>query len=74
MRPRARDYNDSASGTRSNIEIQKEQAPGIDRIDVNGKIKPVRFDGIDRNEMIDRKISVLATQQLKFRYYSNLIF
>lgn len=41
MRPRAMDYNDSASGARSNIEIQKEQAPGIDRIDVNGKSKPV---------------------------------
>ncbi|WP_456311305.1 VENN motif pre-toxin domain-containing protein [Serratia proteamaculans] len=65
MSPRARDYNDSASGARSNIETQKGQAPSIDRIDANGKNKPVRFDGIDGNVMIDRKISVVTTQKAK---------
>jgi filamentous hemagglutinin len=65
MSPRARDYNDSASGARSNIETQKGQAPSIDRIDADGKSKPVRFDGIDENVMIDRKISVVTTQKAK---------
>lgn len=65
MSQRARDYNDSASGARSNIENQKGQAPGIERIDVNGVNKPVRFDGVDGKVMIDRKISVVTTQKVK---------
>lgn len=65
MSQRARDYNDSASGARSNIETQKGQAPGIDRVDDNGVNKPVRFDGIDGNVMIDRKVSVVTTQKAK---------
>jgi len=65
MSPRARDYNDSASGARYNIETQKGQASSIDRIDADGKSKPVRFDGIDENVMIDRKISVVTTQKAK---------
>jgi len=65
MSPRARDYNDSASEAHSNIETQKGQAPSIGRIDANGKNKPVRFDGIDGNVMIDRKISVVTTQKAK---------
>ncbi|WP_338110737.1 VENN motif pre-toxin domain-containing protein [Rosenbergiella nectarea] len=65
MSQRARDYNDSASGARSNIETQKGQAPSIDRVDANGLNKPVRFDGVDGNVMIDRKISVVTTQKAK---------
>lgn len=61
MSQRAKDYNDSASGARSNIETQKGQAPSIDRIDAEGKSKPVRFDGVDGNVMIDRKVSVVTT-------------
>ncbi|MGS2732185.1 hypothetical protein, partial [Enterobacter sp. CFEC93] len=44
---------------------QKGQAPTIDRIDANGNSKPVRFDGVDDNVMIDRKISVVTTQKAK---------
>lgn len=65
MSQRARDYNDSATGARSNIDTQKGQAPTIDRIDANGNSKPVRFDGVDDNVMIDRKISVVTTQKAK---------
>lgn len=65
MSRRARDYNDSASGARSNIVTQKGQAPSIDRVDANGKSKSVRFDGVDGNVMIDRKISVVTTPKAK---------
>lgn len=65
MSSRARDYNDSASGARSNIDTQKGQAPTIDRIDDAGKNRPVRFDGVDGNVMIDRKISVVTTPKAK---------
>ncbi|GAJ67892.1 MULTISPECIES: hypothetical protein [Edwardsiella] len=49
--------NDSAAGTRSNIDTQKGQAPTIDKIDINGNNKPVRFYKVDSNVMIDIKIS-----------------
>lgn len=65
MSQRARNYNDSATGARSNVDTQKGQAPTIDRIDANGNSKPVRFDGVDGNVMIDRKISVVTTQKAK---------
>ncbi|HAT1617868.1 TPA: hypothetical protein I8Y09_004621 [Raoultella ornithinolytica] len=65
MSQRAKDYNDSASGARSNIETQKGQAPSIERVDANGVNKPVRFDGVDGNVMIDRKVSVVTTQKAK---------
>lgn len=65
MSQRARNYNDSATGARSNVDTQKGQAPTIDRIDANGNNKPVRFDGVDGNVMIDRKISVVTTQKAK---------
>ncbi|WP_371189180.1 hypothetical protein [Enterobacter sp. KBR-315C3_2022] len=65
MSNRARDYNDSASGARSNIETKKGQAPAIDRIDDKGVTRPVRFDGVEGNIMIDRKISVVTTANAK---------
>ncbi|WP_232216583.1 MULTISPECIES: VENN motif pre-toxin domain-containing protein [Brenneria] len=65
MSERARNYNDSASGARSNIETQKGQAPSIERVDADGKAKSVRFDGVDGNVMVDRKISVVTTQKAK---------
>ncbi|MGJ8522574.1 hypothetical protein R84981_001262 [Carnimonas sp. R-84981] len=65
MSNRAREYNDSASGARSNIETRKGQAPTIDRIDDDGVKKPVRFDGVDGKVMVDRKISVLTTSKAK---------
>ncbi|TDB59472.1 hemagglutinin [Photorhabdus khanii subsp. guanajuatensis] len=65
MSQRARNYNDSALGARSNIETKKGQAPSIDRMHADGKSKPVRFDGMDSNIMIDRKISVVTTPKAK---------
>ncbi|QYM97699.1 hypothetical protein FGI04_18070 [Dickeya ananatis] len=65
MSQRARNYNDSASGARSNIETKKGQAPSIERVDADGKAKPVRFDGVDGNVMVDRKISVVTTEKAK---------
>lgn len=65
MSKRARNYNDSATGARSNIHTQKGQAPTIDRTDTKNNNRPVRFDGVDGNIMIDRKISVVTTQKAK---------
>ncbi|HHY6272031.1 TPA: type VI secretion system tube protein TssD [Salmonella enterica] len=65
MSQRARNYNDSATGARSNIHTQKGQAPTIDRTDTKNNNRPVRFDGVDGNVMIDRKISVVTTQKAK---------
>lgn len=65
MSQRARNYNDSATGARSNINTQKGQAPTIDRTDTKNNSRPVRFDGVDGNVMIDRKISVVTTQKAK---------
>ena len=58
MSNRARNYDDSATGSRSNIETQKGQAPTIHRTVDNGVTKPVRFDGLDGDVLIDRKLSV----------------
>ncbi|MCX8995424.1 type VI secretion system tube protein Hcp, partial [Citrobacter portucalensis] len=65
MSKRARNYNDSATGARSNIHTQKGQAPTIGRTDTKNNNRPVRFDGVDGNIMIDRKISVVTTQKAK---------
>lgn len=65
MSLRARNYNDSASGARSNINTKKGQAPTINRTDIDNNSKPVRFDGVDGNVMIDRKISVVTTPKAK---------
>ena len=65
MSDRARDYDDSATGSRSNIETQKGQAPSLDRTLQNGNKKAVKFDGLAGEVLIDRKISVVTTAKAK---------
>jgi len=65
MSNRAKLYNDSATGARSNITTQKGQAPQITRTLDDGSTKGVRFDGLDGNVLIDRKLSVVTTQKAK---------
>ena len=65
MSARARDYDDSATGSRSNIETKLGQAPVIERTISEGVKKQVKFDGFDGNVLIDRKISVVTTAKTK---------
>lgn len=61
----ARMYNDSAPGARSSLETRSGLAPAIDRTMPDGTSRPVKFDGLDGNIMVDRKISVVTTQKAK---------
>ncbi|MFD1554500.1 hypothetical protein ACFSHT_02510 [Paraburkholderia silviterrae] len=61
----ARDYNDSATGARSNPETQKGQAPALERTMTDGSTRVVKFDGVDGDVMIDRKVSVVTTEKAK---------
>lgn len=45
-------YNDGAAGARPN------QAPTLTRTMPNGKIRPVKFDGIDGDYLIERKLGL----------------
>ncbi|MDO7955103.1 hemagglutinin repeat-containing protein [Xanthomonas euvesicatoria pv. eucalypti] len=65
MSPKARDYNDSAPGARSNVETQASQAPSITRTMPDGTERPVKFDGVDADVLVDRKISVVTTPKAK---------
>lgn len=65
MRDEARDYNDSAEGARSNAETRKSQAPAIERTLPDGSKRLVKFDGIEDNVMIDRKLAVVTTKKAK---------
>ncbi|WP_208605643.1 hypothetical protein [Rhizobium aegyptiacum] len=65
MSPRARLYDDGAIGSRSNVETQKGQAPTLTRTTPDGQKASVRFDGVDGDVLIDRKISVVTTQKVK---------
>jgi len=65
MSERARRYDDSASGSRSNILTQKGQAPSIERTLPDGQKRRVKFDGLDGETLIDRKISVVTTDKAK---------
>ena len=58
MSSRARDYNDSATGARSNPATQSGQAPALERTMPDGSIRLVKFDGVDGEVLVDRKISV----------------
>lgn len=65
MRPRAKAYNDSAPGARSNSATRKSQAPAIYRTTADGKRRPVRFDGFEDDAYpiyIDRKTGVRFTK------------
>ncbi|WP_017968406.1 hemagglutinin repeat-containing protein [Rhizobium leguminosarum] len=65
MSPRARLYDDGTIGSRSNVETQKGQAPTLTRTTPDGQKASVRFDGVEGDVLIDRKISVVTTQKVK---------
>ena len=65
MSSRARDYNDSATGARSNAVTQMGQAPALERTLPDGSARAVKFDGVDGNVLVDRKISVVTTSKSK---------
>jgi filamentous hemagglutinin len=57
----AKDYNDSATGARSNTATRKGQVPAIQMLRGDGIIKVVKFDGLDENTLIDRKTAIVTT-------------
>jgi len=65
MKPNARQYQDCATGARCNAVTQNSQAPSIERTLPDGSKKPVRFDGLDGDVLIDRKTSVVTTSKAK---------
>jgi len=65
MSPAARDYNDSATGARSNPVTQSGQAPAIIRTMPDGSQRAVKFDGVEGGVLIDRKLSVVTTAKAK---------
>lgn len=65
MIPRARNYNDAATGARSNPATQSGQAPALGITMADGSKRLVKFDGVDGNVMIDRKISIVTTAKTK---------
>jgi filamentous hemagglutinin len=65
MSSRARDYNDSATGARSNPATQSGQAPALERTMPDGSTRLVKFDGVDGEVLVDRKISVVTTSKSK---------
>ena len=60
MSDRARVYQSSADGARSNVLTRKPQALQVRYLDDNNNIQLVRFDGqtIDGKYILDRKLSV----------------
>lgn len=65
MSDRARNFDDAATGSRSNVITKNGQAPQIMRTLPDGTQRPVRFDGFDGNVLIDRKLSVVTTNKAK---------
>ncbi|WP_373687497.1 hemagglutinin repeat-containing protein [Acetobacter sp. P5B1] len=65
MSKRARAYDDDATGSRSNIETQKGQAPALTKSNPDGTQSTVRFDGFDGDVLVDRKLSVVTTSKAK---------
>ncbi|WCM18265.1 filamentous hemagglutinin N-terminal domain-containing protein [Paraburkholderia bryophila] len=59
----AQDYNDSATGARSNPATQSSQAPAIERTMPDGSTRLVKFDGLDGDVLVDRKVSVVTTSK-----------
>ncbi len=65
MSSAARNYDDGATGARSNVETQRRQAPALTRTTEDGGTALVRFDGVDGDVLIDRKVSVVTTAKAK---------
>ncbi|QJU56929.1 hypothetical protein HL653_03190 [Sphingomonas sp. AP4-R1] len=60
-----KDYNDSATGARSNVVTRRGQAPALERTMPDGTTRLVKFDGIEGNAMTDRKWSIYMTSKAK---------
>lgn len=58
MAPRARDYQGGAEGARMSVRTHQDLAPALTYRDPSGAQRTVRFDGVDGNVMIDRKLGV----------------
>ncbi len=67
MKDRARRYNDSAPGARSDPVTQRRQAPALYRTLEDGSKRPVRFDGYQDGVFIDRKINIVFKSDAKAR-------
>ena len=65
MSGKAKQYNDSATGARSNAASQKGQAPTLSYNKNSGQPGQVRFDGLDNGVLVDRKISIVTTDKAK---------
>jgi filamentous hemagglutinin len=53
--PEAQSYQSGAAGA------QEGKAPALRYTDAAGKVKRVKFDGVDGDVLIDRKLSVVRT-------------
>lgn len=65
MSEQAKNYNDAATGARSDGLTTKGLAPALENVANNGKVNIVKFDGVDGNILIDRKLSVVTTDKSK---------
>jgi hypothetical protein len=61
----AKDYNDSATGARSNVQTRRGQAPALERTLPDGTVRLVRFDGVDGNSMTERKLRIVRSPKAK---------
>jgi filamentous hemagglutinin len=58
MSERAYEYQSAAVGARSNAISGRSQAPALDYRGLDGEILSVKFDGVDGDQLLDRKIAV----------------
>ena len=65
MSNQARDYQATAAGARSNPATRSPQAPQLEYTDGRGERRAVRFDGVEGNVVIDRKLSVVTTAKAR---------
>lgn len=65
MSGRARAYNDSAPGIKSSILTQNTIVPALKYTTKNGLEKIVKFDGIQNNILIDRKLAIVTTEKVQ---------
>ena len=65
MSPEARAYEDGAMGARYAVAARKAQAPALKRTTADGQEMMVRFDGVDGDVLIDRKLSVFTSSKTR---------
>ena len=61
MRSDAYDYQSGVSGARSNAVTGRPMAPQLEMPALDGSTVTAKFDGIDGNEIIDRKLNPMFT-------------